>query len=98
VSADFVEAHYRNDRGAWVLVRDGEWLDAWVTRTFECLDEADLLEAIRQTGAKEGPVAAIPGFDPFRFPPPLSARIAAEIEAIAWTRTDLLSDIPERCD
>ena len=30
-----------------------------------------------------------------RIAPLLSARIAGEIEAIAWTRTDLLNDIPE---
>src|SRR4051794_28490634 len=29
------------------------------------------------------------------FPLSLSARAAAELEAIAWTRTDLLNDIPE---
>src|SRR4051794_23732437 len=40
-------------------------------------------------------MAAISGSDALRFPPVLSARIAAEIEAIAWTRTDLLNDIPE---
>jgi hypothetical protein len=33
--------------------------------------------------------------DVTRFPPDLSARIAAEIEAIAWNETDLLGDIPE---
>jgi hypothetical protein len=95
VSTEFVEAHYRNDKGAWVLVRDGEWLDGWVTRTFECLEEADLLEAIGQTDAGAGMRAAISGSDALHFPPALSTRIAAEIEAIAWTRTDLLGDIPE---
>src|SRR3954463_1434149 len=40
-------------------------------------------------------MAAISGSDALRFPPVLSARIAAELEAIAWTRTDLLNDIPE---
>ena len=33
--------------------------------------------------------------DAIRFPPTLSDRIAAEIEAIAWNETDLLGDIPE---
>jgi hypothetical protein len=33
--------------------------------------------------------------DAVRFPPALSDRIAAEIEAIAWNESDLLGDIPE---
>jgi hypothetical protein len=33
--------------------------------------------------------------DAIRFPSTLSARIAAEIEAIAWNESDLLGDIPE---
>jgi hypothetical protein len=33
--------------------------------------------------------------DATRFPPDLSARIAAELEVIAWNETDLLGDIPD---
>jgi hypothetical protein len=41
-------------------------------------------------------MAAVTGSDILRFPPRISADIAAEIEAIAWSRTDLLHDIPEQ--
>ena len=40
-------------------------------------------------------MAAITDRDELRFPPELSARIASEIEAIAWDETDLLGDIPD---
>jgi hypothetical protein len=40
-------------------------------------------------------MAAINTSDGLRFPPVISDEIAAEIEAIAWSRTDLLGDIPD---
>jgi hypothetical protein len=40
-------------------------------------------------------MAALSGSDAIRFPPGLSTRIAAEVEEIAWSTTDLLNDIPE---
>src|ERR1051326_2743248 len=40
-------------------------------------------------------MSTIASSEAIRFPPALSARIAAEVEAIAWNETDLLCDIPE---
>jgi hypothetical protein len=40
-------------------------------------------------------MAAVSASDALRFPPFISAEIAGEIEAIAWSRTELLGDIPD---